>query len=635
MVKTKLGFNLNKPGNNINLNKPSNNINLNKPDNINLNKPTQGLRDKDSEPGNLRIPGFREPPGGMEPINNTGFYRTPSEPADPQDCERYPDSPWCGGNPFTLTPFGFEPSIVLTPCDIGIRFDGSFGFIRMPPVGLTYRNPNCRQPDPPLPNTPERQSPNSTFTPYPEPTEENRLYEVITKTTYDSSVRDGTVEIESFTRVWGRIYGLYKNVRIEPTTGDVYVSFYIVCKAASVAPDLAYTLPADLTSYFGFEHRQRYQPWYLAEDDLRFTPDNTARYRCIDCEAPPGNQVTYVMAEGNGGAVYHSFLNPKAEIISVVRTDRSCPIINYAPPLPPEPPMLCCPDDLIRLLIQKVDRLSEVVGIDEYPATVPDSFINRRGGFLGQIQPPNNIQVPSLTKLFEWYVKRFDELMGEWEIPIEIKDSDPTTPGDQNLGFALPNLAEAIAEMMLLLLQVNINSETLVNMNTRTMIEVGQDKQQNFKSYMMTSAIADYLGFKYEEKSHKLPMLFDIGKEDYDQLLKETEVNVVAPEFDGKQNFQEALHRLLEGAAITKAANFRKLKNNDQMKEQIVALLKGYAKTKKAVNNTVEDFDQFTQNAEVGFTNESGITDTTRPYGRDYSERPRIREIGNTSETES
>ena len=87
---------------------------------------------------------FKAPSEGLVPIGNTGLYVTPDEPADPTDCDRWPDSPYCGGNPFSLAPVSFEPSIAIDGCNIGIRFDGSIGFIKVPPVSIVYRKPECR-----------------------------------------------------------------------------------------------------------------------------------------------------------------------------------------------------------------------------------------------------------------------------------------------------------------------------------------------------------------------------------------------------------------------------------------------------------------------------------------------------------
>lgn len=707
MVKVKSGINLNKSGNNINLNKPSNNINLNKPSNINLDKPTQQLREKDEQPGNLRIPGFKEAPGGMEQIGDTGFYRTPDEPADPQDCERYPDSPWCGGNPFTFSPFSFEPAIVLTECDIGIRFDGSFGFVRLPPVGFVYRNPNCRQVDleerretPQEGNVPSLYLPNIpdnetvfVFTNWQNTTNQYELYnqleypfrlsrdkyrETSINTTSSFSwntfycpgenehyvAPDNSYSLNIPHRIRGSGTASY-NKSISVTKIDDRGSTPEVINDAYQISELIENNYFPLLSIAGTETRyeQNIIEGLVNGQGFSFSPSKLAPYY----NRPGSDYYVYESIPTMGAIVWYGKWGKIVERLqklnrehNITRSFQDEDIINNKflsvsttisiakiifsncqtelsispPPIPPEPPMTCCPDDLIRLLIQKIDRLSEVVGINEYPATVPESFISTQGGFLNQEMPIPNIQIASLTKFLEWYVKRFDELMGQWEIPIEVKDSDPTTPGDQGLGFKLPNMAEAIAEMFLLLLQTSINTETLLNMNTRTMIEVGQDKQQNFKAYMLMDAIADYLGFKYEEKKHKLPMLFDINKDDYAELLKESETEVVAAEFTDKHNFQETLHRLLEGAAITKSAHFRKLDVNGDMVKQIIDLIKNYSKINKQSNKD-DDLDTFARDAEVGFTNQSGISNTTQPYGRDYSQRPRIREIGNTSDQES
>lgn len=660
-------------------------------------------RDRENEPGNFRPPGFGEPPGGMTPINDTGFYRTPDEPADPQDCERYPDSPWCGGNPFTLTPLELEPSIVLTECDIGIRFDGSFAFIKMPPVGLTYRRPECREtetenlievpqdngetPSLYLPNIPYNEivfvflNWQQSITAYRfeerfyYSSYESREYEYTRSAgyTWNSYIcpgrnetlisPDGNYSLVTSTLISGSgNFSLYNSFSRVVTENDNEPKHFFTNGEITKLEDK--NMFHELSIAGGYiPHRERVgqglinaETYTLSHlDRLKLVETNgdyTHLFGSLITFTPPTimhgkwGKIVERLQEINrstnrdGGSTSNTDLprytisvnnNTTISIAKIIFANCQTQIPISPPPLLPEPPMTCCPDDLIRLLIQKVDRLSEVVGIDEYPATVPETFVSERGGFLGELIPVPNTQIPSLTKFLEWYVKRFDELMGQWEIPIQVKDSDPTTPGDQKLGFNLPNLAEAVAEMMLLLLQISINSETLLNMNTRTMIEVGQDKQQNFKSYMLMDAIADYLGFKYEEKKHKLPMMFTVNKEDYAELLKENETEVVAAEYNDKQNLQETLHRLLEGAAITKAANFRKLNVNGDMVKQIIDLIKNYSKINKQSDRD-DDFDTFVEDTEVGFTNTPGVTDTTHPYGRDYSQRPRIREIGNTSE---
>lgn len=296
--------------------------------------------------------------------------------------------------------------------------------------------------------------------------------------------------------------------------------------------------------------------------------------------------------------------------------------------------------DAVKLATIRIEVANKLIGIEEYPASLPASLISKDEGWLGNLIPNPNVSVPNLTRLFSWYIERFDELMGQFEIPIEVKDADPTKPGDQPVGFKLPNVAEAIAELFGLVLQTSINSETLVNMLTRNLIETGQDKQQNFKSFMMLQALVEYMGFEHKEHKIKMPMLFTPGKEKLEELLTETEIDVAVTEYNDKIDLRGNLNDLLQAAAIIRAVHWRKLDPNNDMKDQIVNLIKGFASVSDIVGNKKKDadgksdFDRFMEDAETGFTNQPGITDTEHPYGRNYSERPKIREIGtDTSET--
>ncbi len=107
-----------------------------------------------------------EPQEGLVPVNNSPFYMTPSEPADPMDCNRYPDSPWCGGNPIDLRPVALDIEIIRDECNFGVQFSGTLGFIKIPPFQIVYRNPACNPP----PDNPERENEPGTSPFIPPPT---------------------------------------------------------------------------------------------------------------------------------------------------------------------------------------------------------------------------------------------------------------------------------------------------------------------------------------------------------------------------------------------------------------------------------------------------------------------------------
>ncbi len=326
----------------------------------------------------------------------------------------------------------------------------------------------------------------------------------------------------------------------------------------------------------------------------------------------------------------------RIESVGALWCDNS--VIKVIPPpkkRKPEEDMACCPEHtaLLVSLIKKVDKLSKIVGVDEYPASLPASLISKDEGFLGNLIPNFNTEIPNLTRLISWYVERFDEIMGQWEIPIEVKDSDPTKPGDQPVGFKLPNMAEAIAEMFGLMLQTSINSETLLNMNTRALLEEGQIKQQGFKTYMMAQAIADHLGFEYKDTKHKIPMLFKVGEEELDKLLQESTLEVTAMEHTDTSDLKTTLNDLLQAAAIIRAVHFRQFDPKQDVKQQFKNLINNLVASGDKMNNQQtdgagkDDFDRFVEDVETGFTQYPGASDPQHPYGRDYSERPKIREI--------
>lgn len=218
-----------------------------------------------------------------------------------------------------------------------------------------------------------------------------------------------------------------------------------------------------------------------------------------------------------------------------------------------------------------VQKIATAIGVDDYPVTVPETFITQAGS------TPQTQQLTSLSQFFYWYVKRFDELMGQWEIPIEVQGLNDK--GEiVNTKIRLPNLAESIGELFGSILHVSTNSEILVNLATRNLVESGQIKQQDFKSYMLLEAIIEYMGFKHKDVNHKMPLLFTPGTQDLHTLLQATEVDVAATEFDDKYTMRSHLVDLLNAAAIIRAVFFKKLDKNN-LENDIFAKIKGFSET--------------------------------------------------------
>lgn len=267
------------------------------------------------------------------------------------------------------------------------------------------------------------------------------------------------------------------------------------------------------------------------------------------------------------------------------------------------------------------------LGLQELPATLPESLISKDEGFIGNLIPNPNATIHNYIKLFGWYVERYDELMGQWELAIEVKDTDPSTPGEQPKGIKLPNLAEATAEIFLLAFQAYSNTEILLNLLTRNLIETGTDKQQNFITYKLLQSLTDWVGFKQKDISLEMPLTFSPEKTRYDEIMQESKVKVNCVEFDEKFGLEADFMRFREAAAILQAQYKRKLDPNGDIQAQILKYILDTFRGVNKVNGDDENLEEFFNQVENGFTDIPSVGDPTQPYGRPYEQRPKIRDL--------
>lgn len=91
----------------------------------------------------------KPPPEGLIPVGNNGIYLSPNlaknKPVSPFDCEQWPDSPYCGGVPWTRTPIGFDLDFGFDGCGAWIQGTPIIGFTKLPQVSAAWRKPGeCR-----------------------------------------------------------------------------------------------------------------------------------------------------------------------------------------------------------------------------------------------------------------------------------------------------------------------------------------------------------------------------------------------------------------------------------------------------------------------------------------------------------
>ncbi|BBD64478.1 hypothetical protein NIES4072_18600 [Nostoc commune NIES-4072] len=590
---------------------------------------------KPSEPFAVYEP--EEPQESLVSIGGN-FFATPDTPADPMDCDRYPDSPWCGGNPIDLeNPVSLDIDIVQDECNFGVQFSGTLGFIKLPPLQVVYRNPNCIPPPPlPLgdfpaflpPKIPEnacnakgggipqivvfqsdsffyRQGFNDFFT------KEYVLWEE-----YSKKIRIKQVEFFpsgeyayhikfeiNINWEYNEDYAIDRNLPFpSPYQINQVVTFGIKRYVSGFVQPIdgsqaIYIDPFDLGGvltystiyydYFATGKGTYSADWFSRNGDFfRNYEDNESQYE------------GYITIE-KVGSQFHVF----------------CGDYKVLPPPPAKPKKKCCMscdnnDALLKLILKRIGNL---------PASVPDYFTK---------QNPSYISIESLAELMLWQMQQLDALMGSYPIKIEVEDTDLTKEGNQTQKLELPNQAELLAELLGLVITLKRDTHATLVTAIKAMGESGMTKNLATQTLDVTLANAEFLGYKLEQVKRKIPSLFTPGGANLEETLKEKEVEIVSYENTDKKDLQDDLKFLKTMAARWNAQNWRQVTGEpvESLKQSLFGNPDAIKDTHK--ENEQGDFNDFTEQAERGFIEISGITDTVNPWGRPYKERPKIREIG-------
>jgi hypothetical protein len=332
-----------------------------------------------------------------------------------------------------------------------------------------------------------------------------------------------------------------------------------------------------------------------------------------------------------------------------------CPLTSSLPPSPPSgsspllprfpnpPPRrqrkmdVCCQENL-KLLRDIYTKL----GLAKFPGKLPSTIIQETQKE-GEAPPePPSVPIPDLTSLLMWQFERDDERWGQWQVEIDIKDSDITKEGDQKKPIKFPNLAESIAEFEGQLLSILTNVDALVALQVKNLAESGMARQEAIKGYLAAKAIIKYMAFKSTEVDVPVPMTFTAGAETISELLKESEGHIKGTDYTEKETLRDVYLDLLQAAAIIRAVHWHQIDTKSDTKSQLLSILKGSVDLAASITkpqspngngeektfDPEKDFEDFIDNVEDGFRNTTGITDGQNPYGKPPAQRPRIRQIG-------
>ncbi|HIK04599.1 MAG TPA: hypothetical protein IGS40_07790 [Trichormus sp. M33_DOE_039] len=526
---------------------------------------------------------FGQPPqSGLKRLTPTSnFFHTPNTPADPWDCNRYPNSPYCDANPLRKSPAGYELELVLDECNIGIQVTPILGYIALPTQQFVYRKSECIRPptktykeDEPLHIPPPKGSgiycliskgryyrKTHDRSPIAQPIEleiawnyskPDGIYPIGDR--YPNNIRgDFWVENEGFHKYTenGNTTYFDRNKRYQSIVEDILLNFTIPLEQRQQN-----TTRVFLTEIFGAMFGIIVGVIFFRYEEALETIKNNSYFR---------NRSSSEFVDREIGLI------DGREVSSRIQWDvYELGVDSFSVPPPPKKrkkkdccEMACCTqnDQLLRLILKRIGN---------FPVSVPASYLT-----VDDKQPVEK-RINSLMELTAWFAERFDEVIGEFEIKIEIDDADLSKEGKQRKTIRLPNLAEVVAELFTMQFQQTIYTDLIVHMLTNNLVEAGQIKQMGFKNHNALMAITEYMGFPYKNISQKLPLTFTPGKGTFEELLKETQVDVSVIDYVEKKSMAEDIQTLLQAAAIIRAVFYRRAPNDKEtLKQQLIEDLTG------------------------------------------------------------
>lgn len=600
-------------------------------------------------------PTFTEPQDDLVNIPGTDFFVTPNEARDP-DYE----------NPFTFSPLGIQIDVVQDDCNFGYQLQGQLAFMNLPAFQIVLRHPNCTPPlqqDIPLLPPIYQESPH-----YYGPPLDCSGYGVVAVYTSDydrietfdnfkgisaNAIRRRIAHFSSININFPLYDGNELYAEVSLSSQEYYFDVQNLNDDGSIRNYIE-----NITEYFGdsndgtnlnlrpvdygkfkISHKPTVNQYSGLLDNPQYIVRRTGRFTQYQLNAPMGFFNVYIgsgaidfwTSNSRFGANTTIYSNRTfrqypggdtdtiKETIRVVCKDTERKIKPPPPPKKRKKKMECC-DELLRrtaLILKRIGTL---------PAQVPDNLTK---------PTPSQISISSLAEYFSWQTIQIDSLLGQFPFEINVEDSDLTQEGNQGQTIKIPNVAEALAELMTLALLIRSETDAGLNVGIRSLLESGQTKTIAQITHDLALANAEFLGYKLKQKTVDFPMSFTPGEEKLDKILKEKDdYKLKTYENKDPKDFNDHIIPLLEFAAMWKSQNFRKIGTGGTA-EALLAILgragqvvKDMDDQKDPTKPNKEDFDQFVEQAEMGFITQPGIRDNINPYSKDLERRPRIREIG-------
>lgn len=234
---------------------------------------------------------------------------------------------------------------------------------------------------------------------------------------------------------------------------------------------------------------------------------------------------------------------------------------NQPLPTPPKGDDMGCCDETLELLEAIYTRL----GVDEFPVKAPALLVQENEA---------ESTLENHAQLWEWQARNLDALMGQFPIKIKVKDSDPTTEGNQEVEIKLPNVAETLAELFGLVYQAETNGDLLVEMLLRLIPEVLATKNASLIGQSYSKANASALGYKINSKEVEVDYNFDLEEsQSLPRFLRESKKRLTVPQDDSRESIIDIMAKLEFAAGIIKSAFYVAPSETGRLLESIETMI--------------------------------------------------------------
>lgn len=268
------------------------------------------------------------------------------------------------------------------------------------------------------------------------------------------------------------------------------------------------------------------------------------------------------------------------------------------------------PKDLIDIITMVSTAIYYRLGLQKFPADVPESLVNKNSGLAGAIPKMKKLQ--DLSSFLEWSFLAIEEVLGEWPVKFEVTDDGKKTD------VPLWNISEALAELYGMQVKVVEDADMGVQWGVRAATEASKSGNAAVKSLHLLNEISDFLGAIKSQGTVTVDCTFtpnpSVGQTTEEMLAPSKQTLFVTDIQDGR-SLLGLLLNINYWSQISGRANFQTLKNDPQTGQPLLPgdVIKQEKKKNKQFDKKFDEWRRKRQQPTVNIPNDQKPKGSTTP----------------------